>query len=193
MKKSTYNLIIVLLIFIIVVGGKLLVKQNAASEEAPIDTVTASSEAQESTEIVSVEYAPDFYMEDAEGNGYQLSDFRGKPVVLNFWASWCGPCKMEMPELEEAYKTYGEQIHFVIVDLVQGRTETKEDGLAHLTESGYTFPAYFDVKQEASGAYQIGAIPLTVFINADGEVVSSINRMISAEELQAGIDSILAD
>ena len=114
-------------------------------------------------------------------------------MVLNFWASWCGPCKMEMPEFEAAYQEYGDRIQFVIVDLVQGRTETKEMGLAHITESGYTFPAFFDVNQEASINYQIGAIPLTCFIDAEGVLVSSVNRMLSAEELQAGIDSILSE
>ena len=77
--------------------------------------------------------------------------------------------------------------------LTDGYNDTFASAMAVVTENNYTFPVFFDVNQEAAVNYQIGAIPLSVFINAEGEVVSSINRMISAEELQAGIDSILTE
>jgi hypothetical protein len=96
-----------------------------------------------------------------------------------------------MPELEKAYQEYGDRVQFVIVDLVEGRTETKAMGLEHIASSGYTFPVFFDVNQEASAAYQIRAIPLTCFISAEGELVGSVNHMLTAQELQDGIDSIV--
>ena len=184
MKQSTYNLIIGILVAVILIGGALLVIQRGQEPEVP----AASTEATEPRQL-----APDFTMEDAEGNFIHLSDFRGTPVVLNFWATWCGPCKAEMPELEKAYQEYGDRVLFVAVDLVDGWTETKEAGLAYITEMGYTFPVFFDVDCQASSAYSINAIPLTCFIDAEGYLVSGVNQMITAEQLTAGIESILSE
>lgn len=68
--------------------------------------------------------APDFTVVDAKGDSVNLSDLLGKPIVLNFWASWCPPCKSEMPDFNEVYKEVGEDITFMMVDLVDGQRET---------------------------------------------------------------------
>ena len=190
MKKSTYNLIILLLAAVILVGGGLLLSQKFA----PAEEETQPTETTETTQATEpVELAADFTVEDADGNSVKLSDFRGTPVVLNFWASWCGPCKAELPEFEEAYHTYGQQVQFMMVDLVSGRSETKAMGQAVIDENGYTFPVFFDVNQEASTAYALSAIPVTCFINADGEIVTQHVGMLSAEELEEGIQAILSE
>ena len=75
----------------------------------------ASTDGTGETQENSDPAAPDFYFFDESGNRQRLSQFKGKPVILNFWASWCGPCKSEMPDLEEAYKKYGEEIQFVVM------------------------------------------------------------------------------
>ncbi|MBQ4347432.1 MAG: TlpA family protein disulfide reductase, partial [Firmicutes bacterium] len=87
--------------------------------------------------------APDFTVYDSEGNAVMLSDFIGKPIVLNFWASWCGPCKMEMPEFNEAYAELGEDIQFLMVNVTTGR-ETQESASAFIEENGYSFPVFYD-------------------------------------------------
>ena len=129
-------------------------------------------------------------MEDREGNPVKLSDLFGKPIVLNFWASWCPPCKKEMPEFEQAYKQMGEDITFIMVDLVDGRDETKAKGAQYIEEKGFSFPVYFDVEQEAAYAYGISSIPTTLFIDKDGFIVTGAYGMLDSERLQEGISRI---
>ena len=84
---------------------------------------------------------------DPQGNSYSLSQMLDKPVVLNFWASWCPPCKSEMPDFEKLYAIYGERVNFVMVSV----DDTLEEAKDFYQGSGYTFPAYFD--SEGSGSY----------------------------------------
>lgn len=136
--------------------------------------------------------APDFTVTDASGNVVQLSDFLGKPVVLNFWASWCGPCKSEMPDFESAYVEYGNDIHFLMVNLTDGYQETVELAQEFINEQGYTFPVYFDTEnQNATITYGVFSIPTTYFIDAEGNFVAHAKGALDMETLQKGISMIL--
>ena len=135
--------------------------------------------------------APDFTVYDREGNTVRLSDFLGKPVVLNFWASWCGPCKSEMPDFEEIYKEYKEDIHFVMINLTDGDRETMDTATKFLDNSGYTFPVYYDKDYDASYTYQVYGIPVTYFINAKGHLIAQGSSALDAETIKQGIDMIL--
>ena len=137
--------------------------------------------------------APDFTVVDAEGNAHKLSEFEGKPVVLNFWASWCGPCKSEMPDFEEVYLEYKDRIHFLMVNLTDGHQETVASAQKLITEKGYTFPVYFDTKLEAANAYYVYSIPQTFFIDADGNLVAYAQSAINKEVLYQGIGMIYED
>ena len=134
--------------------------------------------------------APDFTMTDKDGNEVQLSNFAGKPMVLNFWASWCGPCQMEMPDFEEMYKQYGEEVQFVMVNMTDGSQETVDSATQFITEKGYTFPVYYDTKMEGAYYYSVYSLPTTYFIDAEGYVTASNKGMISGENLQTGIEAI---
>ena len=153
------------------------------------DSHTDSSENTDSGET-TVETAPDFTMTNASGEEVKLSDFFGKPVVLNFWASWCGPCKSEMPHFEDAYQKYGEDINFVIVNLTDGVRETVENASDFIEEQGYTLPLYFDTNTEGDVTYGTYSIPVTYFIGADGVPVAQANGALDAATLQKGLDMI---
>ena len=135
--------------------------------------------------------APDFTVQDAEGNMVSLSDFQGKPVVLNFWASWCGPCKSEMPDFAEAYEELGDDIHFLMVNLTDGSRETLEAAQDYISQQGYTFPTYYDTELSAAIAYGVMSIPTTYFIDAEGYAIAQAMGAINSETLQTGIDMIL--
>ena len=158
MKKLTSTLLICAAL-LAVLGGSLILYNNFSGQLQPQTIAPAPpavSETEEPGEVTSPDtedlpqkvFAPDFTVYDADGNEVHLSDFRGKPVVLNFWASWCGPCKMEMPDLEKAYQEYGDQIQFMLVDLTDGSQETVEKASAFIKEQGYTFPVFYDTAME---------------------------------------------
>ncbi|MDE6815561.1 MAG: TlpA family protein disulfide reductase, partial [Lachnospiraceae bacterium] len=143
-------------------------------------------EAQEPERIA----APDFSVEDQEGNTVNFSDFVGKPVVINFWASWCPPCKAEMPEFDTVYRELGDEVTFLMINSTDGGRETVETARAYIDGQDYAFPVYFDTSQEASYLYGISSLPTTVFIDRDGYLITGAMGMIDEATLRRGIDMI---
>lgn len=152
----------------------------------------ANGENQESSsdETTSENLAPNFTVETADGEEVSLHDFFGKPIVLNFWASWCGPCKMELPDFQDAYEKYAGEIEFIMVNMTDGMQETKEIAMKYMEDAGYTLPVYYDTAQDAAYTYTVYSLPTTFFISADGEPVAYAQGMIDAETLETGISMI---
>lgn len=149
-----------------------------------------SSDSDENTQQSDPLPAPDFVVFDAEGNRVSLSDFRGKPVVVNFWASWCGPCKMEMPDFEALYQRMGDEIHFLMVNMTDGSQETLETASTFIADSGYTFPVYYDTEFSAAISYGVRSLPTTYFIDANGNAVAQALSAIDEATILRGIDMI---
>ncbi len=159
-------------------------KEPDASSQAADSAQTG--EAQEPERIA----APDFSVEDQEGNTVNFSDFVGKPVVINFWASWCPPCKAEMPEFDTVYRELGDEVTFLMINSTDGGRETVETARAYIDGQDYAFPVYFDTSQEASYLYGISSLPTTVFIDRDGYLITGAMGMIDEATLRRGIDMI---
>ncbi|MFG6120756.1 redoxin domain-containing protein [Thalassobacillus sp. B23F22_16] len=115
------------------------------------------------------EQAPDFELETTDGETIRLSDLKGKKVFLNFWATWCPPCKEEMPEMQKFHEEFDEEVEIIAVNVTT--TETSVDDVQkYLEEEGYTFQVPLDKRNQVSSEYQAITIPTTYFIGTDGTV-----------------------
>ena len=189
-KKS----LLLLLILVVLIAGAAVLYNGLAGTvdmESLATGETVPADVPGETTAVNTNLAPDFTAYDLEGNAVSLSGFRGKPVILNFWASWCGPCKSEMPDFQEKYGQYGEEIHFLMVNLTDGSQETVETAQGFVDGQGYTFPVYFDTDYSGAMAYGVNAVPATYFIDEEGNLVAYGKGALTGETLQRGIDMLL--
>lgn len=180
--------IIGILAFAFLLGGAYILYAQFSNENLPEINYT---EKQGETDAENAMAAPDFTVENENGELVMLSDFIGRPVVLNLWASWCPPCKSEMPDFEEAYQTYGNDVEFMMVNLTDGSRETVETAKAFIAEQSFTFPVYFDTANEAAIAYQASSIPATYFIDKNGNIIAHAVGMLDKANILKGIEMIL--
>lgn len=157
--------------------------EQASSPNATTNT-EASANGQESTP------APDFSVVDAQGNEVSLSSLQGKPVVINFWTSWCTYCKQEMPDFQHAYDAYGDRVEFMMVNSTGDSRETLEKAQAYLDEGGYTFPCYFDTTGQAAQAYQLQGYPTTYVIDSQGNIATYSIGAMTEETLMSALENV---
>ncbi|HIT06787.1 MAG TPA: TlpA family protein disulfide reductase [Candidatus Scybalocola faecipullorum] len=172
--------------------------ENSSGNTQGSETVESDSEASSSGESGSSSDdsdssnpVPEFSMTNADGDSVSISDLTGKPVIINFWASTCPYCLDEMPHFQDMYDAYSEDINFVMLDIIGFNGETEADGRAYIEAQGYTFPVYYDTESEATYAFGLRSLPMTLFIDKDGNMIAYANGRIDADILQQGIDMLL--
>lgn len=186
MKQIWKWLIGVLVLTVVITGAYFL--YDYLQEQYTPDQIQGDENEGDDTPSASLYDAPDFTVLDKNGNEVKLSDMKGKPVVINFWATWCYFCKSEMPDFDEVYQQYGDDVVFMMINVTDGVQDTVDTAKAYMEENGYTFPAYFDTKLEATYAYGASSLPVTYFVDAEGEIVARAMGAITAEKLKQGIN-----
>ena len=160
---------------------------ETTEREEPVETdeTTKKDETTEEKEPVVAFSAPDFTVIDYDGNSVKLSDFAGKPIVLNFWGTWCPYCVQEMPVFDQAYKDFPD-VQFIMLN--SGDTVAKAK--TYVESQGFDFEVFFDTDNNAQTTYGVYSFPTTFFINADGSKIYYISGALDYETLLTGINLI---
>lgn len=217
MKKGLILFLLLALLIGLIAGGSILYRQLSPGSVDSADDGTTElrpterhrSELSDSTDLIiegeetveptspaeslSESLTADFQVQDENGQMVHLSDFFGKPMVVNFWATWCPPCRMELPYFDKAALQYEGQVQFMMVNMTDGYNDTVESATAFIREeNNYSFPLFFDVEFSGAEAYQINAIPVILFIQADGSLLHQQIGAMDEETLLSYIEQLLA-
>tara|TARA_Y100000588_G_C14024944_1_gene825966 strand:- start:384 stop:932 length:549 start_codon:yes stop_codon:yes gene_type:complete len=159
------------------------------TSHSPTNSVLDAGES--SLKIKVGEQVPNFRLETPDDSELQLSDFVGRAVVLNFWATWCSPCRAEMPALQQIANGYGPSRELVVVGI--NMMESPEVVKSYTKELGLSFPMALDRKGVLAARYGLIGLPATFFIDADGILQAQALGQLHGELLQDGIDAVLGD
>ena len=166
-----------------------IINSNSSNGSVVEDnTSNGETEQQDASAIKAI----DFTLYDQYGNEHKLSDYEGKTVFLNFWATWCPPCRREMPHIEDLYKEYGENKEDVVILGVASPSYGNEGDEAYITdfleEEGYTFPVVFDIGGQLLYQYGINAFPTTFIINPEGYITTYVPGAMSKQTMKEIIE-----
>lgn len=176
---------------------------DAATDEAAQDNSDAATDEASQDETASEAAdpdafpAPDFTLVDQYGTTHTLSDYKGKTVFLNFWATWCGPCRSEMPEIQAMYEAYGSNKEDLIVLGVAAPGVGREGDVAHITsflsDNGYTFPVVMDHFGFLSSQYGIRAFPTTFMVDRDGNIYGYVESALTGDMMESIVQQTMGE
>jgi len=185
MKKS-----LIVLIAVIIIGVSIFTVRNYNSS---ISKTNPSVENNTSTKPLGINpnliktKAIDFKLKDLNGEELSLSDLKGKKVFLNFWATWCPPCKAEMPEIEKLYEeTKDSDLVIVAVEIGEPLTTVK----SFIDSNKYNFKVLLDSDQSVASKYGISSIPTSFFIDAEGNIISKRIGAMNIDQMKAYIKTL---
>ncbi|USK48487.1 TlpA family protein disulfide reductase [Bacillus sp. CMF12] len=181
--------VIVLLLFIV---DKTILKEKGVVEQAGQMQKYDKMEDPEDLPVglEKGNLAPDFELSDMEGNPVKLSDYRGKAVLLNFWATWCPPCRAEMPHMEKLYNKYKDENFDILAVNLTNTEKNSSDAEKFVKELGLTFTIPMDVKGEAGSDYNIMAYPTSYFIDSDGVIREKVLGALNEEYMEKEIKKL---
>lgn len=193
--KKNIGLLIVVLLVVAMIGT--YVKQQI-DKDREIETASLGKEMDErKIGLKNGDTPPDFTLTSLDGEDVTLSELRGKKVVLNFWATWCPPCKAEMPHMQNYYEQNAKKdnVEIIAVNLTKAERDVTEDekidSVMTFRESfNLTFPILLDPKNSAGLDYQVITIPTTYFIDSNGYIQRAIRGPMNAEMLKSYVDAM---
>lgn len=156
-----------------------------------------AADSDDGTDAAQTVRAYEFEMEDQFGNVHRLDDYKGKVIFLNFWATWCGPCRNEMPEIQKLYEEYaaqGENAEVAVIGVAgpgMGGEGSREEITAFMEENGYTYPVLMDETGEMFSYYGISAFPTTFMIDREGNVYGYVSGQLTEDIMRSIIDQTL--
>ena len=190
--------LIAAILLVVVLAGGFVAYRTLRAGHAPADSSSAATNnnvnADKTDEAAGVPMLADYdatvYTDlDEPVSLSMIAD--GKPLVINFWATWCPYCVREMPDYQEIYNEFGDRVAFAFVDVPGSRGETAEKALAWLKDNGYEdLPVYFDNDMEASAMYGARSLPTTVIVSADGEIQDISPGAIDPTLMRAALNSL---
>lgn len=188
-KKKTIIMIVAFIIIIFVVAilyNFLAGEYNKKNENNPnTNSIAENMDEQEKVK------ATEFVVFKEDGSKVKLSDVRGKkPIIINFWATWCEYCKKEMPDFEEAYVNEKDNIEFMMINFTDNQQETLETAKTYIEENGFSFPVYYDMILDAVYKYEAFSLPLTIFIDKDGYIYRVNKGLITKDKLNSYIEEL---
>lgn len=174
MKKKIFGLLLIVALIAIALTN--IVKSKLADDQK-VDTSSTQVSAQinEKSGLAENQIAPDFKLKTLDGKEVKLSDYRGKKVILNFWATWCPPCKEEIPQMEQYYKKQAKEDHVEILAVNLTKADKDKKYIQEFAKSyDITYPILLDEEGKQQEQYEIVTIPTTYFIDAKGKIQKKI-------------------
>ena len=202
MKKN--NVLLWALLLVVIIGGGFFLSQKLDSEKNEIDLNAENENADSNTSTdnnlesiqnyieVDKTLLPEFKLKDENDNEVSINDFYGKFVVLNFWASWCPPCKAEMPDLQKLHNEFEEKDDYVLlsVNLTDGQRETKAKADKFISDNNYDFNLLYDYDGIAFNLFNVQSVPSTFFIDEKGYAKGLIIGLTTQDDIKTVLESM---
>jgi peroxiredoxin len=175
---------IILIGLVIVLGGIWIIFSQTMRADSPAGAAASDLE----PAPIAGHPAPDFELQTLEGETLRLSDYQGQPVLVNFWATWCGPCRAEFPDFQEAYVNNADDLVIIGVNnTAADQVNLVEDFVA---EMGATFPIVLDEKGQTVETYKVLGLPTTVFVDRDGIISEVFTGPINKAYIEAKLSEL---